>query len=159
MYKIKFLESVTMTEAGNIQAKTVENIYGDGKELQVIVDSWKTMGFKKVESIEVLKGSKLKYEDIVNAFYPEKENRELLCEKQIIDKGTNIIPLSDEEKTIKNELLKSKLLEKKPKTDKKLKDKLIEEAKNMGIKSAHLMSIDTLKNKIKEISDKDEEII
>lgn len=139
MYKIRFLESINTSEAGNVSKICVENIFSDGKALTKLSQSWKkVMGFKRVESIEVMKGGKLSKAQVVEMFYPEQT-------------------ITEEEAIIKAELLGKEI--KSDTEDDKLKALLVEEAKSLGIKVTGMMKAETIQKKIDEAKESKEEEI
>jgi hypothetical protein len=141
MYKIKFLESLSSTSDGTEIRTTIENIYGEDRNLTNLAKGWKTiLGFKRVESIEIMKGAKLKLPEVVEMFYPSK----------------NITP---EQQVIKDRLLSKDVQSKQvtqpkeatqPKGDDELKELLIKEAEALGIKVTRLMKLETIQRKIDE---------
>ena len=100
MYKIKFLEANKDTEAGKPLQVTVDTIYGDGLELSKIAQYWRSLGFKRVLSIEVLEDSELSYKEVVEKFYPE-----------FVTVNNKKIPLPEIQREVKDELLSIEIQE------------------------------------------------
>ncbi len=96
MYKIKFLISkITDNDTGETTSQYVENLYSDGLEINRLAKNWKALGFMRVISVDVQKGSDLSYTEVIELLYPEERK----------EPDETIIRIDAKQKAIKNELL------------------------------------------------------